>query len=123
MSSFEDIAINPKTGKMEKAMWVDNAYGRHRYGVQFADGKTYHERNVKRVSSLELFTALNEAYERGQQDMRLKAQAAAFTARLPVSYRWGRDAMSQFNFGKNRARLAIAALPITPDNSEKEGGE
>ena len=64
--------------------------------------------------------ALNEAYERGQRDMRLKAQAAAFTAQLPSHYRWGHDAMEQFNFGKKRVREAIADLPITP---EKEGGE
>ena len=68
MSNYEDIAINPKTDKIEKAVWVDDSYGTHRYGVRFADGGMYPEQDVKRVSSLELFAALKAEYERGQRD-------------------------------------------------------
>lgn len=36
--------------------------------------------------------------------------AAARNATLPEGYHWGREAMEQFNYGKERAALAILAL-------------
>lgn len=38
------------------------------------------------------------------------AVRAASTAKLPPNYKWGRDAMEAFNFGKARAALAIRSL-------------
>ena len=35
MSTYVDLAINPKTGKPQRALFVDNFYGSHRYGVAF----------------------------------------------------------------------------------------
>lgn len=44
------------------------------------------------------------------------AAKAALAAGLPDGYDWGRDAMEQFDFGKERAAVAIRALtPPTPD--------
>jgi len=40
MSSFIDRIKNPKTGKMQKALCVDDYYGNHKYGYGFRkDGK------------------------------------------------------------------------------------
>ena len=39
-----------------------------------------------------------------------EAAQAALNAQLPDHYRWGNDAMEQFNFGKKRAADAIRAL-------------
>lgn len=40
MSTYIDQAINPKTGKMQSALFVDDFYGRHQYAVAFRkDGK------------------------------------------------------------------------------------
>lgn len=40
MSSYIHEAINPKTGKKQKAFFIDDYYGSHRYGVGFRkDGK------------------------------------------------------------------------------------
>ena len=35
MSSYYKKTINPKTGKEELALWLDNYYGGHRYGIGF----------------------------------------------------------------------------------------
>lgn len=35
MSSYEKLTKNPKTGEYEIAQWMDDALGRHRYGVRF----------------------------------------------------------------------------------------
>ncbi|MEI6054090.1 MAG: hypothetical protein WCQ49_01840 [Candidatus Saccharibacteria bacterium] len=35
MSTFVDIAINPKTNKPQRALSIDDYYGSHQYGVGF----------------------------------------------------------------------------------------
>lgn len=35
MSSFIRATKNPKSGEFEDAMWIDDLFGRHRYGVIF----------------------------------------------------------------------------------------
>jgi len=35
MSSYVDKAINPSTGKPQLALFIDDYYGSHRYGVGF----------------------------------------------------------------------------------------
>jgi hypothetical protein len=71
MSNYYDIAINPKTKSMEKAMWVDDAFGKHVYGVEFADGSMYPVTEVTRVSPVELFDEvqrLRAALQEGKSD-------------------------------------------------------
>ena len=41
MSSYEQNTINPDTGKIESAVWLDDYFGRHRYGVRFPSGKVF----------------------------------------------------------------------------------
>jgi len=47
MSNFVAPAIHPKTGEIEQAEWLDDYYGRHRYGVRFADGRVYRTEQVR----------------------------------------------------------------------------
>lgn len=63
MSSYYDIAINPKTKSMEKAMWVDDAYGNHVYGVQFEDGSMYPASDVERIPATDLFDEVQRLKE------------------------------------------------------------
>ncbi len=35
MSTYIDTAINPKTSQSQKALFIDDYYGSHRYGVGF----------------------------------------------------------------------------------------
>lgn len=35
MSTYVDTAINPKTDKSQSALFIDDYYGKHRYGVGF----------------------------------------------------------------------------------------
>mgnify|MGYP006865017930 CR=1 FL=1 len=41
MSSFGAPTFHPKTGKIEDALWFDDYFGRHHYGVQFPDGEVF----------------------------------------------------------------------------------
>jgi len=43
MSNYITKAKNPITGKIEDAEFLDDYYGKHQYGVRFADGHTYQE--------------------------------------------------------------------------------
>lgn len=47
MSSYISKAINPRTGKEEDALFLDDYYGKHRYGVRFSDGHTYKLEDVE----------------------------------------------------------------------------
>jgi hypothetical protein len=45
MSTFYRRTKNPVTDRFEDALWLDDYFGRHRYGVQFpSDGIVYQER-------------------------------------------------------------------------------
>ena len=37
MSNYQGLALIPASQMIEKASFVDNYYGRHRYGVVFSD--------------------------------------------------------------------------------------
>jgi hypothetical protein len=43
VSSFYRRTKNPVTGRHENACWMDDYFGRHRYGVAFGDGRVYRE--------------------------------------------------------------------------------
>lgn len=41
MSNYRAPARHPVTGNVELAEWIDDHFGRHQYGVRFADGSIY----------------------------------------------------------------------------------
>lgn len=41
MSCFKKNTKHPITGKWEKAEWIDDYFGEHKYGVQFSDGSVF----------------------------------------------------------------------------------
>lgn len=41
MSNYTAPAIHPETGVIQDALWIDDYYGPHRYGVRFDDGKVF----------------------------------------------------------------------------------
>lgn len=47
MSTFQEWTKHPKTGEIEQAVWIDDYFGNHNYGVKFADGNIYDPREVK----------------------------------------------------------------------------
>ena len=38
MSTYKAKARNPWTGEIEEATWIDDYYGKHKYGVKFDNG-------------------------------------------------------------------------------------
>lgn len=46
MSHYQAKARHPETGKTELAWFIDDHFGRHRYGIAFADGKIFPENVV-----------------------------------------------------------------------------
>lgn len=46
MSNYSQKAINPKTGKQEVAEFLDDYFGKHRYGVKFSDEEIYHAEDI-----------------------------------------------------------------------------
>jgi len=54
MSSYNGLAINPETGLTEPARFIDDYYGKHKYGVQFeTTAKTFPIDGVKVVEQPE----------------------------------------------------------------------
>jgi hypothetical protein len=43
MSNYIEDTYHPETGEVFAAEWLDDYYGRHRYGVRFPDGKVFNE--------------------------------------------------------------------------------
>lgn len=41
VSNFSQLTKHPVTGNIEQADWLDDHFGRHRYGVRFADGQVF----------------------------------------------------------------------------------
>lgn len=51
MSSYQQVTKHPDTGVMEMADWLDDYFGRHRYGVRFADGKVFRAEQIDAVET------------------------------------------------------------------------
>lgn len=47
MSTFWKKTKHPETGEWEIAIWIDDFYGSHHYGVKFFDGKVFDPEKIK----------------------------------------------------------------------------
>ena len=47
MSTYFQITKHPATGKFEPAVWIDDFYAHHEYGVRFNDGRTYRPQGLE----------------------------------------------------------------------------
>jgi hypothetical protein len=52
MSNYLYPARNPETGEVEIAMFLDDYFGKHRYGVRFADGNVAREEDLLACNAL-----------------------------------------------------------------------
>lgn len=53
MSTYIKKTKNPKTGEYEDAMWIDDYFGSHHYGVMFPDGAVFDPENAKAWPKIE----------------------------------------------------------------------
>ena len=47
MSTYFEVTKHPRTGEWERALWIDDYFGRHNYGVKFLDGQVFDPRLTK----------------------------------------------------------------------------
>lgn len=50
MSNYQQPTKHPETGRIEVADWLDDFFGRHRYGVRFPDGKVFRASEVNQAN-------------------------------------------------------------------------
>lgn len=55
MSTYNQFTKNPKTGKWENALWMDDYYEQYHYGVKFPDG------TIVDPWVIQLYVTINEA--------------------------------------------------------------
>ena len=58
MSSFYEDTIHPRTGKAQRALWIDDYFGKHVYGVQF-EGEE-HVYRAKEIRTVSMFAAQSQ---------------------------------------------------------------
>jgi hypothetical protein len=59
MSNFKQMTNHPITGNLEFATWMDDYFGRHRYGVKFpSDGKVYEIAKFEKVEETKKFRTI-----------------------------------------------------------------
>ena len=61
MSNFKRMTIHPVTKKIEDAEWIDDHFGRHRYGVRFPDGKVFTSFDVNAAEEFEERAAIMQS--------------------------------------------------------------
>lgn len=73
MSTFKKSTSHPITGDYEEAIWHDDYFGRHKYGVEFSDGKIYDPRAFENTldSKMETREYLAVFYKRGAKMFQL----------------------------------------------------
>lgn len=47
MSNYTQPTKHPETGEILAAEWIDDYFGRHKYGVRFPDGKIFDARQIE----------------------------------------------------------------------------
>jgi len=47
MSTYSKQTKHPITGEWHEATWMDDFYGKHRYGVRFPDGETFNPDKIQ----------------------------------------------------------------------------
>lgn len=74
MSNYIEPTRHPETGEMENAEWLDNAFGRHCYGVRFpSDGIIRDARDLKREPEDIVARLLSIDWWRSNQEVRMRA--------------------------------------------------
>ena len=49
MSNYWQVTKHPETGEYQMAEWLDDHFGRHRYGVRFPDKKIFRESEIESI--------------------------------------------------------------------------
>lgn len=94
MSTYWRMTKRPDTGKWEKATWMDDHFGRHRYGVLFpsdkrvfkADDYEWQTRQDKTYTQEEVEAEVLAAVERGARLERERAEQKIREKAIEASY-------------------------------------
>ncbi len=80
MSNYYQEAKHPITGVVENAEWIDDYFGRHRYGVRFSDGTVYSEDQIRTLKENQTLPPQEER----KMKTKLKLYTTAFIAILSL---------------------------------------
>lgn len=56
MSNYYSSAVHPLTRKIEQALYMDNHFGRHIYGVKFEDGSIWRLEQLPKLPEPDPYT-------------------------------------------------------------------
>jgi len=116
MSTFSQQTKHPVTGEWHEATWMDDFYGRHRYGVRFPSGETFNPDKIqletREDEPLESTTKerFEDAYQRFQlcdeiSALDMKKLWAFIEKETALAYEQGRNAKgSSFRLGYEAGR-------------------
>jgi len=80
MSNYQGFALNPASQLIEKASFIDDYYGHHRYGVVFSDASVYPEHQL---------VTLHPNTVLGENTIRASYQNHQSEVDLEEDYWWG----------------------------------
>ena len=121
MSTYSKQTKHPVTGEWHEATWMDDFYGRHRYGVRFPNGETFNpdkiqletrEDEPQESTTKERF---EDAYQRFQLcdeicALDMKKLWAFIAKEIALAYEQGRNAKgSSFRLGYEAMRSEVVA--------------
>ena len=68
MSSYYRSAFHPPTGTVRDALWIDDYFGRHQYGVRFAGDSAVYDPEQVAIPRDKAFKALPDRLSRDQAE-------------------------------------------------------
>lgn len=80
MSSYYKQTKHPQTGKWENAEWIDDYYGKHKYGVKFSDGYICNPDQIHLETREEV-----ESNTLNTSDVIVQKTKVAYTVKVPIA--------------------------------------
>lgn len=96
MSNYHAKTVHPMTGEVKDAFWMDDYFGRHRYGVRFEGEDTvFHESAITPTDDpyreIEALTAQRDKLVKALMEISDSLAAVADSIRISVSVALGED--------------------------------
>ena len=126
MSTYLKQTKHPITGEWHEATWIDDYYGRHRYGVQFPDGGTYNPDTTKLETRDDETVSKTEKIEemvrdfcsvvpKSKSEVRQRIQQAIVEERARVVGLYGTPICDNLHHKKNQRHTGGEICPVVQE--------